>query len=109
MTYNEAAALAAIDKMTSLKGLAAMVERGVTLNFPKVAQAARDRIDALKAASGYANNLSNRLHPVGSHVVKYFSTRGREWEVDVFKDGQFVTMRRSYGTTSARTAPSSST
>lgn len=89
MTYNETAAIERIARMTKLDEIERMMKNALERS-PKVAQAAKARYDEIKSLMN-ATVSYGVPHAIGDHVVQYSTVRGREWKVNVSKDGKYLT------------------
>ena len=75
--------------MTKLDEIKRMMKNALERS-PKVAQAAKARYDEIKSLMN-ATVSYGVPHAVGDYIVQYSTVRGREWKVNVSKDGKYLT------------------
>jgi len=79
-----------VSQLTTIKNNASSLDRQGIEGADLVVQAAVNRMNELKAENFTANSY-NKLHKIGNYVVQYTDPRGRNWAVNVIKDGKFTT------------------
>lgn len=90
MAYDETAAIERIGKMTKLDEIETVMKNAMARGYANTAQSAKARYDEIKSLM--ASTVSYGVpHAVGDHVVQYSTVRGREWKVNVSKDGKYLT------------------